>query len=94
MELKIGRKVFDITDKDVVLYNGACWQLITQTIFKEWNDYHPVMSKAICDKFIKKGILVMYKKKYEYIASNGNQMGMYYYKFDINKLTEYVNQQN
>ena len=89
-ELKIGRKVFDITEKDVVLFNGACWQLITQTIFSGWHSYYPTMSKTICEKFVKKGILVIYQKKDEYITMNGEQMGLYYYKFDIDKLKEFL----
>ena len=70
-ELKFGRNVFDITDKDVVMFNGACWQLITQKIHNGWNDYSPRVSKAICEKFVKKGILVIYRKEQEYVTQDG-----------------------
>lgn len=90
-ELKISRKVFDITKKDVVLFNGACWQLITQTIFGGWHSYYPKMSKTMCEKFVKKGILILTNKKDEYITEDGKQMGLYYYKFDIDKLNEFIN---
>lgn len=91
-ELKIGRKVFDITEKDVVLFNGACWQLITQEFFSNYCYYSPTMSKTMCEKFVKKGILVMFKKEKEYTTMNGKQMGLYYYKFDMDKLKEYIAQ--
>ena len=91
-ELKIGRKVFDITEKDVVLFNGACWQLITQEIFSNYHYYSPTMSKTMCKKFVKKGILVMFKKEKEYTTMDGTQMGLYYYKFDMDKLNEYISQ--
>lgn len=91
-ELKIGRKVFDITEKDVVLFNGACWQLITQEIFSNYHYYPPTMSKTMCEKFVKKGILVMFKKEKEYTTMDGKQMGLYYYKFDMDKLNEYIAQ--
>ena len=91
-ELKFGRNVFDITDKDVVMFNGACWQLISQKIFDGWYDYHPKVSKTMCEKFVKKGILVMYRKEQEYLTQDGKQMGLYYYKFDMAKLNEFLGQ--
>lgn len=92
-ELKIGRNVFEITEKDVVLFNGACWQLLTQTIHRGWHNYYPSMSKIMCEKFVKKGILVMYRKKDEYVTGDGKQMGLYYYKFDVDKLNEYLSKE-
>ena len=91
-ELKIGRRVFDITENDVVLFNGACWILITQTYFADWHNHYPLMSKTMCEKFVKKNILVMFKKEGEYLTQDGKQMGMYYYKFDMDKLNEYMTQ--
>ena len=91
-ELKIDRKVFDITEKDVVLFNGACWQLITQTIHSGWNDYYPTVSKTLCEKLLKKNILILVKKEREYTTESGKQMGLYYYKFDIDKLNEFLTQ--
>ena len=91
-ELKFGRNVFDITDKDVVMFNGACWQLISQKIFDWWYNYSPKISKTMCEKFVKKGILVMYRKEQEYLTQDGKQMGLYYYKFDMNKLNEFLGQ--
>ena len=92
-KLKIGREFFDITEKYVVLFNGACWQLTSQTIFRGWHSHYPSMSKTMCERFVKKGILVLYQKKDEYITSKGKQMGLYYYKFDMDKLNEYLNKE-
>lgn len=91
-ELKIGRQVFDITENDVVMFNGACWQLITQTIHSGWNDYYPTVSKILCEKLLKKNILILVKKEREYTTESGKQMGLYYYKFDMDKLNEYITQ--
>lgn len=91
-ELKIGRRVFDITEKDIVMFNGACWQLITQTIHSGWNNYYPTVSKTLCDKLLKKNILILVKKEREYTTESGKQMGLYYYKFDIDKLNEFLTQ--
>ena len=91
-ELKIGRRVFDITEKDIVMFNGACWQLITQTIHSGWNNYYPTVSKTLCEKLLKKNILILVKKEREYTTESGKQMGLYYYKFDIDKLNEFLTQ--
>lgn len=29
MKLKVGRKVYEVTDKDIILDNKACYQIIT-----------------------------------------------------------------
>lgn len=92
VKLKIGKTFFDITERDVILFNGACWQLISQKVYKDWHDYSPKVSKTMCEKFVRKGILVMYKKEQEYTTMDGKQMGLYYYKFDIDKLNEYMSQ--
>ena len=89
-ELKIGRRTFDINEKDVVLHNGACWQLISQTYFDGWRSVYPTVSKAMCEKFVKKNILVHVETKDEYVTAEGKQMGMYYYKFDMGKLKEFL----
>lgn len=90
MELKIGRRFFEINDKDVVMYNGACWQLITQSYFDGWHYATPTMSKTMCDKFVKKNILVHFKTNGEY-TTDGRKFGLYYYKFDVTKLEEFIN---
>lgn len=91
-ELKIGRDIFNITERDVMLFNGACWQLISQKTHKGWQDYFPQASKTMCEKFVKKGILVMYKMEREYITQDGKQMGLHYYKFNMDKLNEFLGQ--
>lgn len=83
MKLKIGRKIFEITEKDVVLFNGACWQLISQEVFSGWNSYPPTISKTLCEKFVKKGILIESKK----------QGCLHYYKFNLNELNNYLTEQ-
>ena len=91
-ELKIGRQVFDITKNDVVIFNGACWQLMSRTVRSGWYDCHPTVSKTLCEKLLKKDILILMEKKDEYITKDGKQMGRYYYKFDMDKLNEYISQ--
>lgn len=47
IELKIGHHIFAISEQDMVLDNGSCAQVITQKLFKGWNEYSPTMSKKL-----------------------------------------------
>jgi hypothetical protein len=69
MEIKCNRKVFNLTDKDVILFNGACYMLLTQTYRSNYTNINPTIAKAKAQKMIKDGILEMY---------NSNGMMKYY----------------
>lgn len=84
--LKIGRHEVDINENDVVLFNGVCWQLITREIPDRWHSHPIKMSIALCNKLIKKNVLCMVKKEREYTTQDGQQMGLYYYKFNMDNL--------
>ena len=88
MIVKIGRNYFDITEDDVVLFNGAIWQLITQKIAKGWYHYSPVVAKNKADKWKKTGAIYLVKETGLYKTESGKQMGSWYYKFNIEKLKE------
>lgn len=88
--LKVGREIYDINKDDIVLFNGACWQLITRKVFNGWHEYSPTMSKTLCKKLLNKNILVLIKKEAEYVTASGEQMGLYYYKFDIERLNDFI----
>ena len=75
----------------MVMFNGACWQLITRKVFDGWYEYSPTISKTLCQKLLKKDILILVKKEKEYVTANGQQMGLYYYRFDMDKLNEFIN---
>lgn len=88
MIVKIGRNHFDITEDDVVLFNGAIWQLITQKISKCCYNYSPVVAKNKANKWKKTGAIYLVKETGLYKTESGEQMGLRYYKFNIEKLKE------
>lgn len=88
MIVKIGRNHFEITEDDVVLFNGAIWQLISQRIAKGWNHYVPVIGKTKAEKWKKRGAIYLVKETGLYKTESGKQMGLWYYKFNIEKLKE------
>ena len=86
--LKIGRREFNITDKDVIFDNGVGFQLTTQTYYSDWANHYPSMSKSQFNKLYKLGILFLVEEKFAYKMTNGKDVYYKYYKFNINKLNE------
>lgn len=80
VEIKTRNGIFVITEKDVVLFNGACWQLMSQTYRSGWDNLHPHLSATKCEKWLKKGALKLVKEDGLYTAPNGKQMGCWYYQ--------------
>jgi len=74
MKIKCGREEFDLNEKDVILDNRACFQIITRETGRGWTKYPPIIAKGIAKKLIKDGSLILKEEK-----ENGNK----YYK--INK---------
>lgn len=47
MELKVGRRIIDIDENDLILDNGACYQIVTKEIGTGFYKPSPVMSKKL-----------------------------------------------
>ena len=63
MKIKCGREEFDLNEKDIILDNGACFQILTRETGKGWTKYPPVIAKGLTDKLIKNGDLVLKEEK-------------------------------
>lgn len=46
-KLKIGRNILDIDERDLILDNGACYQIVTKRVGFGFNETIPVMSKKL-----------------------------------------------
>lgn len=57
MNIKCGKEEFELTDKDVIFFNVACYQLITRKVRKGWNQHTPMLAKKKVEKLIKNGEL-------------------------------------
>lgn len=77
MEIKCGRRIFDCTGKDLILDNGACYQLITKKYFQDWYDHTPVVSKTLFKKLLKEGKIRKSKKKYKTSYSSQPYLDLY-----------------
>lgn len=58
-EIKMNRKVYTITDKDRLLFNGSLYILITQKVQHGFSQGCPTVPKKYAEKWIKEGILVV-----------------------------------
>ena len=41
------RQKFICSSKDKIMDNGNCYQLITQSFYKDWSDVTPTISKSL-----------------------------------------------
>lgn len=90
MRLKINKYEFEVTNKDWILDNGACYQCITlkhrvyEQSVRESREYPTKMSKKQFKQLVKDGIL------YEVTNSPQNERwkGCRIWKFNINAYTE------
>ena len=77
MVVKCGRREFTLDKTDEILYNGACYQIVTQTYNQGFSEYYPIIAKVRAEKMIKDGILILertegndYVKNLEYYRLN------------------------
>lgn len=66
MKLKCGRREFEITKQDLVMFNGNCYQLITHKYFdiSSWSRLTPIVAKTTMKRLIKEGKVVLLPDKY------------------------------
>ena len=64
MKLNLYKRKFIVTSKDRILDNGACYQLITQTYYHNWNEIYPLVSKTLFKKLLKEGKISLMPEKY------------------------------
>lgn len=77
-ELKLGRRTYTITENDRILFNGNCYQLVTQSSRSGLYDTSPKVAKTKVAKYIKQGYLVEGSKTQSY------GIPMIYYRFTGN----------
>lgn len=72
MQIKCGRRMFSVTNKDLILDNGHCYQLITQSYRKGWDTLIPMISKKLFNQLLKENKIVRSEKKYNGMFENYN----------------------
>ena len=90
MDLKVGRDILDINERDMILDNGACYQIITKEVGKLCETYSPIISKSLFSKLNKCGAVytneMLKKKAFERYHINSCT----FWAFDMKKLEEFL----
>ena len=86
VKLKVGKNILDIDENDLILDNGACYQIDTKTIGHGFNKSVPVMSKKLFNDlkkcnliFTSEGLRQAAIKKY------GNHV-ITFWKFNVDRM--------
>lgn len=86
VKLKVGRDIIELDEKDLILDNGACYQIVTQKVRKGLDSYYPRMSKKLFNDlknleliFTSEGLRQAAIKKYGNIVKT-------YWKFNIESM--------
>jgi hypothetical protein len=75
-KIKHRRGEITLTQKDKILFNQACYQLLTQTYRDGWSNLNFVLSSTTCEKLIKNGVLI----KYDSTGNKEDKTLLEYYK--------------
>lgn len=86
VKLKVGRKILDISENDLILDNGACYQIVTQKVCKGFDWHYPIMSKKLFND-LKKLELIFTSEglKQDAIKKYGTSV-ITYWKFNIERM--------
>lgn len=86
VKLKVGRNILDISENDLILDNGACYQVTTKRIGFGFNESIPVMSKKLF-KDLKKCELIFTSEglRQAAIEKYGNNV-VTFWKFNIDQM--------
>lgn len=86
VKLKVGRKIFDIDENDLILDNGACYVLVTQKVTKNYSSCSPTISKKLFTE-LKKCEMIFTNKglRQSAIEMYGNSV-VTFWKFDVDRM--------
>lgn len=88
MELKIGRNIYDVNERDLLLDNGSCFQLITLSCGIGLDSQLPVKLSKKLVKDLKKSNAIYTNDDLKMAAEGRYYSGMTFWKFDIKKMKQ------
>lgn len=86
IKLKVGRNIIEIDDKDLILDNGACYQIITKEIGSGFEKYPPRMSKKLFNDLKKLGLIFTSEELKQDAIKRYGISSVAYWKFDIKRM--------
>ena len=86
IKLKVGRDRIELDDTDLVLDNGACYQIVTKKIQKGCDEYTPRMSKKLFHDLKKLGLIFTNEELRQSAVKRYGTHVITYWKFDMEKM--------
>ena len=86
IKLKVGRDTIELDDTDLILDNGACYQIVTKKIQKGCDEYTPRMSKKLFHDLKKLGLIFTSEELRQSAVKRYGTHVITYWKFDMGKM--------
>lgn len=88
IKLKVGRNILDIDENDLILDNGACYQIITKEVGYAFNHYSPVMSKKLFNELKKCELIFTSEGLQQAAIKKYGSSDLTFWKFNVNRMKE------
>lgn len=88
MNLKVGRYIYNIDNNDLILDNGACYQIITKKINKGFNHYPVRMSKKSFNDLKKLDLVFTSEELKQDAIKRYGISSVTYWKFNIERMQQ------
>lgn len=85
VKLKVGRNIIELDEKDLILDNGACYQIVTKKAGGfDW--YYPIMSKKLFHDLKKLELIFTSEELKEDAIKKYGTSVITYWKFNIERM--------
>ena len=89
MEIKIGRNIYNVNERDLLLDNGSCFQLVTRITGIGLDSWSPAKLSKKLVKDLKKSNAIYTNDDLKMAAEDRyGYSGITYWKFDIEKMKQ------
>ncbi|MFR7559971.1 MAG: hypothetical protein ACLUVX_08945 [Lachnospira pectinoschiza] len=86
VKLKVGRDILNIDNNDLILDNGACYQIITKEKNKGFKSYPVRMSKKLFNDLKKYDLIFTNEGLKQDAIKRYSVLNVTYWKFNIEKM--------
>lgn len=86
IRLKVGRDILEINKNDLIMDNGACYQIITKEVGKTNCKHSPVMSKKLFSDLRKCELIFTNEELRQMAIKKYNINSFMFWKFDIDRM--------
>ena len=88
IKLKVGRDMIDIDENDLILDNGACYQIVTKMTCSGWYQYPRIMSKKLFKDLKKLDLVFTNEELHQLAVSKYDSETLTFWKFHIDRMQE------